>query len=84
MCADSKICMNWKGIILHVLKGAKSNLQAREIKSYLVQKWACSPKMLFQCTDNQDRELKPAQSLKCTAAETVNVGVFFFRALRGG
>ena len=34
--------------------------------------------MLFQCTDNQERKLKPAQSLKCTAAETVSAGVFFF------
>ena len=33
--------------------------------------------MLFQCIDNEERELKPAQSLKCTAAETVNAGVFF-------
>ena len=32
--------------------------------------------MLFQCTDSQERKLKPAQSLKCTAAETVNAGVF--------
>ena len=66
-------------------KGAGSKLQAGEWKVTLFQKWTCSLKMLFQSIDNQERELKPDQSLKCTAAETVNAFFFFFfRALRGG